>query len=401
MVENNDCIFDKDYVIELAHVSKSFKVYYDKSRTLKERVLFRKRNKSEEKQVLQDISFKVGKGEVLGLIGENGAGKSTTLKLMSKIIYPDLGKVMTKGRVSCLIELGAGFHPDMTGRENIYMNASIFGLTKQEIDDRLQAIIEFSELGAAIDNPVRTYSSGMYMRLAFSVAINVEADILLIDEILSVGDTAFQAKCFQKLRELESEGKTIVIVSHSLGQLESFCNRVIWFLNGKLKEDGRPSEVIASYNNYMLQKQLKQENPKSDASKIIEQIKDVRLDLIYENDSIGKKITCKIYFLPIANVKGAYLKLIIYRSDGIYCWVSQSPNFDVAAGRQMEITLWIESLNLNHGSYIIDLVFLDSHGMRIKFEPRASGLIVPVRNGERTDGIVAINHSWNIGECSQ
>ena len=187
----------------------------------------------------------------MGLIGKNGCGKSTTLKLLTKIIYPSAGSVVVKGKVSALIELGAGFHPDMSGRENIYINAAIFGLTKKQIDAKLDDIIEFSGLDEYIDNPVRTYSSGMYMRLAFAVAINVEAEVLFIDEILAVGDAAFQEKCFNKLIEIRDKGTTIVIVSHSLGQIEKICGRSIWIKDGKIQMDGKPAEVHAKYMEWM------------------------------------------------------------------------------------------------------------------------------------------------------
>ena len=207
----------EEIAIEVKNVSKSFTVYYDRANSFKERILFLGRNKKKEKrEILKDINLTIKKGEVVGLIGINGSGKSTLLKLMTKIIYPDKGTIKTYGKLTSLLELGAGFHPDFSGRENIYFNASIFGLTKSEIDQRVEKVIEFSELGEFIDNPVRTYSSGMYMRLAFSVAINVDADILLIDEILSVGDEHFQTKCFDKLHELKAQGKTIVFVTHSL-----------------------------------------------------------------------------------------------------------------------------------------------------------------------------------------
>ena len=207
----------EEIAIEVKNVSKSFTVYYDRANSFKERILFLGRNKKKEKrEILKDINLTIKKGEVVGLIGINGSGKSTLLKLMTKIIYPDKGTIKTYGKLTSLLELGAGFHPDFSGRENIYFNASIFGLTKAEIDQRVEKVIEFSELGEFIDNPVRTYSSGMYMRLAFSVAINVDADILLIDEILSVGDEHFQIKCFDKLHELKAQGKTIVFVTHSL-----------------------------------------------------------------------------------------------------------------------------------------------------------------------------------------
>ncbi|MDE6777428.1 MAG: ABC transporter ATP-binding protein [Oscillospiraceae bacterium] len=243
-----------DYAIEVHDVKKKFRIFYDKGNDLKDRILFRNRNHYEDRLVLKGISFRVKKGEAIGLIGHNGCGKSTTLKLLTKILYPDSGTIEMAGRVSSLIELGAGFHPDMTGRENIYTNASIFGLTKKEIDKRLQEIINFSELEDFIDNPVRTYSSGMYMRLAFSVAINVDANILLIDEILAVGDANFQKKCFDKLREIKAHGTTIVIVSHALGQIEQICETSYWIEDGLIKQSGTPKIV---HDNYLKSMELK------------------------------------------------------------------------------------------------------------------------------------------------
>ena len=238
----------KEIAISVDNVEKSFKIYKDKGFTLKERVLFFKsRNAYVKNNILKGISFDIEKGDILGIIGKNGSGKSTLLKLITKIIYPDSGNIKINGKVSSLIELGAGFHPDMTGRENIYINASIYGLTKKEIDSKLDTIIKFSELEEFIDSPIRTYSSGMYMRLAFSVAINVEAEILLIDEILSVGDANFQAKCFRKMQELKDSGITIVIVSHDLHTMEKLCNKVIWIESGKIKRSGIPNEVLKEY----------------------------------------------------------------------------------------------------------------------------------------------------------
>ncbi len=245
---------EETYAIEVEHISKHFKIFLDKGHELKDYVTSIRRTKYENRQVLKDISFKVKKGEAIGLIGQNGCGKSTTLKLLTKIMYPDSGSITMRGRVSSLIELGAGFHPDMSGRENIYINASIFGLSKKEIDRRLDDIIAFSELEEFIDNPVRTYSSGMYMRLAFAVAINVDADILLIDEILAVGDVNFQAKCFNRLREIKAEGTTIVIVSHSLGQIEQICERSIWIHDGVIRAEGKPRDIHPEYLDFMGEK---------------------------------------------------------------------------------------------------------------------------------------------------
>ena len=238
---------DSNKAIIVDNVSKRFKVYYDKPNTLKERLVFWNKTKVNYHQVLKNINIDIKKGETVALIGVNGSGKSTLLKLMTKIIYPTSGKVITNGKLTSLLELGAGFHPDFTGRENIYFNASIFGLSAAEIDARVQEIIDFSELGEYIDTPVRTYSSGMYMRLAFSVAINVDAEILLIDEILAVGDQHFQDKCFAKLEELKKSDKTIVIVSHSLGAVKKLCTRGIWIYNGEVRKDGDIKDVIDEY----------------------------------------------------------------------------------------------------------------------------------------------------------
>lgn len=233
--------------IEIRNMSKSFKVQYDHAKTLKDLLVSHHRGKVEKHEVLKNISLDITKGETVGLIGTNGSGKSTLLKLMTKIIYPNEGTVETQGKLTSLLELGAGFHPDFTGRENIYFNAAIFGLTEKEINSRVDEIIEFSELGPAIDEPIRTYSSGMYMRLAFSIAINVDAEILLIDEILAVGDQHFQDKCYEKLRELKKSDKTIVIVSHSLEVVKELCTRAIWIYKGEFKLDGDPTYVIDEY----------------------------------------------------------------------------------------------------------------------------------------------------------
>ena len=234
-------ITDKTSVV-VDHVSKNFIVYLDKAPSLKEKLLFWKRNRREKREVLKDVSLTIKQGEAVALIGVNGSGKSIT-----QIIYPNKGKIKTYGKLTSLLELGAGFHPDFSGRENIYFNASIFGLTKKEIDERIDSIIEFSELADYIDNPVRTYSSGMYMRLAFAVAINVNADILLIDEVLAVGDKHFQDKCIDKMKELKEQGKTMVFVTHSMDLAKSFCTRAVWLCDGVIKMDGSIDDIAEAY----------------------------------------------------------------------------------------------------------------------------------------------------------
>ena len=236
-----------DNAIIVTGLYKHFNVYYDKANTLKERLIFWNRNNNEKREVLKDINLEIKKGETVALIGVNGSGKSTLLKLMTKIIYPNQGKITINGKLTSLLELGAGFHPDFSGRENIYFNASIFGLSRKEIDKRIDKIIEFSELGEQIDNPIRTYSSGMYMRLAFSVAINVDAEVLLIDEILAVGDQHFQDKCLNKMLDLKKEGKTMVFVSHSPSSVKFLCDRSVWLSDGKVRMDGATEEVLDQY----------------------------------------------------------------------------------------------------------------------------------------------------------
>ena len=237
----------QEYAICVKDVYKNFNVYLDKANTIKEKLLFLSRNRREKREVLKGINLNIKKGEAVALIGTNGSGKSTLLKLMTKILYPNSGKIEINGKLTSLLELGAGFHPDFSGRENIYFNASIFGLTKKEIDEKLNDIIEFSELKNFIDNPIRTYSSGMFMRLAFAVAINVNADILLVEEILSVGDEHFQNKCIQKMLELKNQGKTMVFVTHSMESVKKLCNRAIWLYNGEIEMDGEAEKVIKKY----------------------------------------------------------------------------------------------------------------------------------------------------------
>ncbi len=237
--------------IEVRNMSKSFRIQSDKAHDLKSLIVTRRKNKVNTLQVLKDINLDIQKGETVALIGSNGSGKSTLLKLMTKIYYPTKGTIETNGKLTSLLELGAGFHPDFTGRENIYFNAAIFGLNEKQIESRIDDIIAFSELGEFIDEPIRTYSSGMYMRLAFSIAINVDAEILLIDEILAVGDQHFQDKCFDKLRELKNSDKTIVIVSHSLEVVKDLCTRAIWIYKGEFKLDGDPTYVIDEYLKQM------------------------------------------------------------------------------------------------------------------------------------------------------
>ena len=236
-------------VIELEDVSVRFFVFKERYLTFKEYFvnLVKGRLKYDELWALRGVSLSIKKGEYVGLIGRNGAGKTTLLKVIAGILRPSSGKVRVEGRVVPLMELGAGFDPELTGRENIYLNGAIMGLSRKEMEKRAERIIEFSELGDFIDMPVKNYSSGMFMRLAFSVAMDVDPDILLVDEVLAVGDQGFQQKCKQRLEELKKKGITMVFVSHSMEDVKRLCPRTVWLESGMVKMDGPTEEVVEAY----------------------------------------------------------------------------------------------------------------------------------------------------------
>ena len=261
-------------VISVEHVSKKFKLYYDRPLTIKERILKGGKGAYKEFYALKDVSFEIKKGSTVGLIGQNGSGKSTMLKIINRTMFPDEGKVTIKGKVASLIELGAGFHPELSGRENIYTNATIFGFTKEEIDERIPDIIRFSELEDFIDNPIRTYSSGMYARLAFAVAIHVDADILLVDEILGVGDMNFQAKCANKIYEMKKNGTTILVVTHDMGTIDRLCDYGVWLDHGIKLDEGEPRYIQSRYMEFMAgEKEIRESTEK-------EEIKDRESDSV-------------------------------------------------------------------------------------------------------------------------
>ena len=401
-----------EVVISVRNVKKMFRVYRDRGNTLKDRILFA------EHWVLNGVSFEVKRGEAIGLIGQNGCGKSTTLKMLTKILYPDEGTIEMKGRVSSLIELGAGFHPDLSGRENIYTNASIFGLSRKEIDARLEDIIAFSELEAFIDDPVRTYSSGMYMRLAFAVAINVDADILLIDEILAVGDAAFQAKCFRKLQEIKGRGTTIVIVSHAMSQLELICDRSIWVADGLVKMDGKPRDVHPRYMEWMSRKN-QQEEKKKDEQETGEAgetdndgnlkrwgsgearmtgVKVLGADGTEKTDfSPWDPFTIHIDYTAQKQLDDAVIGLAVYRSDGTLVYGTNTlidTSSPVTLKTAGTIDLKIEGLPASNGSYSIDLALHRPDGFNYDFWRDIC--TIQIADKVQTPGEIALSHQWDI-----
>jgi len=420
---------DRENAIEVKNVTKKFKIYQDKGKMLKEKAINWKRNRYAERWVLKGISFSVKKGEAIGLIGHNGCGKSTTLKLLTRIMYPDSGSIEISGRVSSLLELGAGFHPDLSGRENIYINASIFGMSRKEIDNRIDDIIEFSELREYIDNPVRTYSSGMYMRLAFSVAINVDAEVLLIDEILAVGDVNFQSKCINRLMEIKHQGTTIVLVSHSTAQIEQICNRSIWIQDGLIVADGDAHTVDDEYLKFMGEQRKEKSqainkvkvftsNCESSGSEIRSkgnikesnhrgtgEVKIISVKSLNTNNeeasvfSTEDPIIFEIAYEVKKAVEDALIGVSVFRSDGVRCYGTNT-KVDGMAGftisKDGRTNYMIDEGQLLEGKYFLDVCIAIKNDDMVDYCSNVCEFEVYNRN--KDIGIIRMSHTWTFAE---
>lgn len=235
--------------VSVENVSKKFRLYHERNQSLKSAIMRGRRSVHEDFWALRDVSFEVPEGSTFGLIGSNGSGKSTLLKCLAKIYYPDEGAITSNGKVAALLEVGSGFHPELSGRENIYLNGSILGMSRRSIDAKFDSIVDFSGVEEFIDQPVKNYSSGMYVRLGFSVAIHVDPEILIVDEVLAVGDAEFQAKCAQKFVDFRNEGRTVILVSHSMGMVKEMCDQVAWVNRGELVTAGAAATAIAAYES--------------------------------------------------------------------------------------------------------------------------------------------------------
>lgn len=401
MSKNNNAISAKN-------VTKFFKIYHDKPTTLKDRIIKSVHKSWLPFEALKDININIKKGEQVGLIGANGCGKSTLLKCFSRILYPDSGEILVDGKVSSLLELGAGFHPDFSGRENIYTNASIFGLKRSEIDSIIEPIIEFSELGDFIDNPVRTYSSGMYMRLAFSVAIHVDPDILLIDEILAVGDASFQKKCFDRILDFKGKGITIIIVSHDLSTVERICDRIIWLDKGKIIRDGNPKEVVNDYYDMIFSQKEKKKpvyqatnSEKSDSKK---RWGSLAVELTGAEILSGENNPCtsfdtedsakiKLAFKKNSNISGFGFGIGIFSADNeqIYGTNTFIERIEVPQNSS-EIIIEINRLGLISGSYRVDIACHDING--VPFDYQLGRLEFKVNSQLGDVGKARIPHKW-------
>lgn len=280
-----------DSVIEIKNISKIYNLYNKPSDRLKE-ALFSRKSRHTEFAALNDVSFNVNKGEILGIIGKNGSGKSTILKIITSVLTPTSGECIVKGKIAALLELGAGFNMEYTGIENIYLNGQMIGFSKDEMDKKLQDIIDFADIGEHIYQPVKTYSSGMFARLAFSVAISVDPDILIVDEALSVGDVFFQNKCYRRFEEFRERGKTILFVTHDMGSVIRYCNRCVLLNAGKKVAEGKPQEMVDLYKRIMVGQWNENEESSDEASSI--QTSNVKNDQLWK-DQISTNPDIEVY----------------------------------------------------------------------------------------------------------
>jgi ABC-2 type transport system ATP-binding protein len=348
-------------------VSKYFRLYHEKNQYLKTALLRGRRARYEEFWALQDVSLEIPTGSTFGIIGSNGSGKSTLLKCLAGILTPDKGTITHNGHVVALLELGAGFHPDLSGRENVYLNGAILGMTRAEIEERFEDIIEFSGLGQFIDTPVKNYSSGMVVRLGFAIAINVDPEILIIDEVLAVGDASFQLRCLEKIEEFRKQGKTVVFVSHGLDQVVKLCHTVAWLDKGTIRMIGPANEVVNEYSgmSYGAEETEEGEAGKRWGSREIEISRVELLDETRTEPRVfatGKPMTVRIHYkanTPIDNViAGVRITLPL----GTNVWGANSKRrgvlFPPLSG-EGHIDLHIPELPLLEGSYDLTINLAD------------------------------------------
>ncbi len=353
--------------IQFDGVSKKFILHHERARSFQELVvgLFRRNHRSrEEFWALRDVSFAVEPGETVGIIGPNGAGKSTLLKLAARVIEPTSGRIAVRGRIGALLELGAGFHPDLTGRENIYLNGSILGLSRAEIRRRLDDIIGFAELERFIDVPVKHYSSGMYVRLGFSIAVHTDPEILLVDEVLAVGDQAFQRKCLERIDDLRRQGVTVLFVSHSADAVRALCNRAVWLHEGRVVADDAAEAVVRRYLEHSWGRQTVSQPGGDERRWGTGRIRIVRVRLLdgegreRQQFRTGEPLVVEIRYRAEERVERPIFGLAIHRSDGVHI---TGPNtrfagLDIPAVEgEGIVTYTIPALPLLEGLYYISV----------------------------------------------
>lgn len=362
---------------------------------------------------MRDITFDILPGECVGIIGRNGSGKSTLLKIIARIIQPTSGEIRVTGRVSALLELGAGFHPDLTGRENIYLNASVLGLTKEETEGLFDDIVEFSELGEFIDMPVKHYSSGMYMRLGFSVAIHVRPDVLIVDEILAVGDQSFQAKCLDRIAEMKRQGQTILYISHDIRTIAQLCNHVIWLEHGEVRMSGPTESVLDHYQSHVFQRvgqQLANVNEEGGYRRwgtMQIEITGVRfLDEMGDETTIfrtGDPLTVELSYDAHEPIEEPEFGLALHRQDGTHITGPNTRAGGLALGvisGPGQIRYHVHRLPLLPGRYNVTAAVHDSEApIAYDYHEEAYGFRVVDGGTNEREGFLALDADWELAEA--
>jgi len=399
--------------IEVSHVSKRYRIgsKHDSLRDAIPALLKRlsgrngKEVRSDEFWALQDVSFHVKKGETLGIIGPNGAGKSTILKLLSKICKETNGNIHIGGRLAALIEVGAGFHQDLTGRENIYLNGTIMGLRRKEIERRFNSIVEFSELDQFLDMPVKRYSSGMVVRLGFAIAAHMQPEILLVDEVLAVGDIRFQQKCFERIRDLKEKGTTIIFISHNLDAVQRLCDRVLVLENGKVSGDGSTDEMIMWYRKQSMRYESREESRPRGAigwtAGDIE-VTGVRLSGLEGKTKdafeTGEQLNIEISYRVKRRIKQPTVIVTIERLDGLICHEAstETVGFDVKSWESAgQVTLAYEELNLLPNAYQVQVRIFESGNPALLVDVR-NCVYFHVTSNQHARGTVHLKHKWIV-----
>ena len=369
----------------------------------------------DEHWALRDVSLDLRRGRMIGIVGSNGSGKSTLLKVLGGILKPTAGAVSVRGRVSALIELGAGFHPEFTGRENIYVNGVLLGLSRAEIRARFDEIVAFAGLELYVDNPVKTYSSGMYMRLGFAIAVTVDPDILLIDEVLAVGDEAFQHRCIGKIQEFKARGKTIVLVSHDLGSIERLCDEAVWLDGGRLRASGETREVIGQYLDHVAREEARAlgiEHAQAEANaragtaarwgtREVELVgvqlrdREGRERYLFET---GEACTVRLTYRAHRPVEDPVFGVGIFRKDGICCYGTNTAVDGFMLEKvdgEGEVLVDIDRLDLVEGEYLLDLAVHARDGHPYDYHSRLYAFAV--RSRVRDTGVARLAHRWRVG----
>jgi ABC-type polysaccharide/polyol phosphate transport system ATPase subunit len=389
--------------IRVNGVSKRFRLYHERNESLKVSLLRGRRARFEEFWALRDVTFDVVAGSTFGLIGENGSGKSTLLKCIARILRPDEGRIASNGKISALLELGAGFHPELSGRENIYLNAAILGLTRKRVNDKLDDIVEFAGLEPFIDTPVKHYSSGMYMRLGFSIAINVEPDILLVDEILAVGDESFQRKCTEKFSDLRETGKTIVIVTHALGTVRTLCDDVALLDHGTVRAVGSANDVV---EEYLVDVHHDQAPDGVDGFRYGTQEGAIeRVEMLDAHGratgtiTTGEPATIRIHYSSPEPIERPVFGLAVFSNEGVHV-TGPNSRLDDAVPDKIEGDGWIdyrvERLLLVPNTYFLSIALVD-YSCTHTFDHRHRLIRFDVRPGEPGDtaGVVSLGGDWS------